>query len=469
MVWAALLELTFLIAVLVAKNRADATRSFLDVIKPQLIMLYFSAAFWKLTTSWYDTDTSCAPVLLSELLSLFPMLPVGPASNFLLSISPVFVASIEFAVPAAMLIDPRAGVLLALVFHQTINLMPMTYAGGFSIAMCVRMCVIAPGSLTMATRDLSKGAWMTPTSVAAGLMAAMYAIHSGVDTACVAYLVLTLMYLRSMMSGWIPAPSTKKATSTTKFLAFIILPLTFTYSFLTPMLGLQAMASSTMYGNLKQFGGTNHMLVSTGMLQGYFSKSTSGDWASDAFGGGMLRVDYTNSTLLKELTPAESTGSMPGHAIDLLKGIGAGARYFEMYAARNYYGRRNDLGNSALHNRGRKDGEEPPPYAEPAYELRRVLKLARTRGEPFTLKYTRLPYYGTPAGYRDFVGPQVSYTENPVTGYNTCEVTEGVVTKKCAHDEIALLPAPPSWLMWLLHPYPMPLLPQDTTEVHCST
>jgi hypothetical protein len=45
---------------------------------------------------------------------------------------------------AALLIEPRFGVALALVFHQTINLMPMTYAGGFSIAMCCRCAPISP-------------------------------------------------------------------------------------------------------------------------------------------------------------------------------------------------------------------------------------------------------------------------------------------------------------------------------------
>ena len=40
--------------------------------------------------------------------------------------APELVAGIEFAVPALLLFQPRLGVLLALVFHQTINLMPST-------------------------------------------------------------------------------------------------------------------------------------------------------------------------------------------------------------------------------------------------------------------------------------------------------------------------------------------------------
>ena len=63
----------------------------------------------------------------------------------LLLSAPVVVAGIEFLVPSLLLLRPRWGVLCALTFHQTINLMPTTYAGGFSIAMCTRMVIFLPG------------------------------------------------------------------------------------------------------------------------------------------------------------------------------------------------------------------------------------------------------------------------------------------------------------------------------------
>ena len=49
-------------------------------------------------------------------------------SRALLFAAPALVAGIEFAVPALLLLSPRYGVLLALIFHQTINFMPSTYA-----------------------------------------------------------------------------------------------------------------------------------------------------------------------------------------------------------------------------------------------------------------------------------------------------------------------------------------------------
>jgi hypothetical protein len=169
---------------------------------------------------------------------------------------------------------------------------------------------------------------------------------------------------------------------------------------------------------------------------------------------------------LNQLSPAEATKNLPPFSRQLLKGVGTPARYFELYAARNYFNREEDFDSSALHNRGKVDlGIKDPPYVQPAYEMRRVLALARAKNETFTLKYTKMPWSGTPKLYMSHKGEQVILTENPVTGKRTCKV-DG---KKCAASEVALLPPPPRWLLPLLHPYPMPLLPGDDTEVHCST
>lgn len=147
MCWCALLECTFVASALLSSSLAEAAGRFLPAVRAQLIVLYMSAAFWKLTTSWFDPYYSCATVLMSELLAgLEPLLPgLSHISRAMLLGAPALVAGIEFAVPALLLFRPRWGVLLALVFHQTINLMPTTYAGGFSIAMCVRLAVFIPG------------------------------------------------------------------------------------------------------------------------------------------------------------------------------------------------------------------------------------------------------------------------------------------------------------------------------------
>lgn len=466
MTWAALLEVTFVLAVLGGGGREQIADRFIPAARKELQVLYWSAAFWKLTTSWYNTYSSCAPVLLSELIAGIFTQEIMPAggmvANVLLSTAPVFVASLEFAVAGALTFYPQAGVVLALGFHQTINLMPMTYAGGFSSSMCCRFVLFLPGLLT---RSLGPSdSLLAPAAICGALGAAMWAIHNGVDTACVVYLVLGFLYFRGIMSG-----HSFKLGGGALWLSSIALFIGFFYGFMGPILGLQAMSSSTMYGNVKQWGGTNHMVVPTGLLQEHFLTATEPAWAADAFGGGLLRVDSTNSSVLQQLSPAEATPNLPPYSRQLLKGVGTPARYFELYAARNYWDRDEDHDASALHSNKWPPQYDPDitplPYVQPAYEMRRVLALARQKGESFNLKYTKVPWWGTPKSYMSHKGEQVILEENPAAGMRSCKVGGS----SCAESEIALLPPPPRWLRSLLHPYPMPLLPGDDKEVHCST
>jgi hypothetical protein len=105
MVWCAILELAFVAAALRGGGDDAVGRRTVRVLRPMLIILYFSAAFWKLTSGWFDTRGSCAPVLMSELFSssLFHS-AASPAwwEGVLLAnlrASPFTVAGLEFAVP----------------------------------------------------------------------------------------------------------------------------------------------------------------------------------------------------------------------------------------------------------------------------------------------------------------------------------------------------------------------------------
>merc|ERR1719215_2063258 len=102
--------------------------------------------------------------------------------------SPVLIVIIEYAVPALLWYFPPAGVLVGLKFHQTINLMPMTYAGGFSIAMCSRYVLFLPGA---ATRALGGGGnWVLASASWAGILALMYSVHHGqLDASGVSFIV----------------------------------------------------------------------------------------------------------------------------------------------------------------------------------------------------------------------------------------------------------------------------------------
>eukprot|EP00746_Dinoflagellata_sp_MGD_P117597 gnl/MRDRNA2_/MRDRNA2_53466_c0_seq2.p1 gnl/MRDRNA2_/MRDRNA2_53466_c0~~gnl/MRDRNA2_/MRDRNA2_53466_c0_seq2.p1 ORF type:complete len:174 (+),score=17.53 gnl/MRDRNA2_/MRDRNA2_53466_c0_seq2:34-555(+) len=163
----------------------------------------------------------------------------------------------------------------------------------------------------------------------------------------------------------------------------------------------------------------------------------------------------------------ENTNYLPQHSRQMLLGVGTPGRYFESGSRRLYWDRYEDLDDSSLHNRGEGDGPRlhDPPYVQIAFEMRRALALVRAKGESFELKYTKLPWSGTPKDWLSYKGTQVILQEHAAAGKQICK--ENGAT--CAENEIALLPAPPGWLASILIPYIMPLLPGDDTEIHCTT
>lgn len=370
MCWCALMEVTFVLASIGCKSMDELGRRFLPAIRAQLIVLYFSAAFWKLTTSWFDSHYSCATVLMSELLAgMEPLIPpVKHISWLLLEGAPALVAGIEFAVPTMLLLRPRWGVLLALVFHQTINLMPTTYAGGFSIAMCCRLLIFLPGcisALPSATLPLSSAA------LVAVAVALMLGIHGSLDFHGGSFLALALFYFSTISApvpppqAAMPAPASYSipkgilvtalcvyGSPVTVGLALVLLAawaptslptflrsslfalpglaclLGFAYGFLHPIAGVQMMASSTMYGNVKNYAGSNHMIVPTGLLQEWLADgSNAPSWLQD-FSGGNVRVDSTSSSALRQLAVngADTTDQLPGRARELLASVNASGR-----------------------------------------------------------------------------------------------------------------------------------------------
>lgn len=479
MCWCALTEIVFVVAALAGGGDEKVAQRFVPAVKAMLIILYFSAAFWKLTSSWFDLRSSCAVILMSELLSS-KLFPPGPETFYkiMMELSPILVAALEFVVPIFLWLAPRFGVMIALVFHQTINLMPMTYAGGFSIAMCARMHLFVPQLFPEGS------SWLLPSALVALVLAIMVTVHDRLDTAGTAFLIFTTVYVRAALypgkEGFY-SPAKERGA----WLRYGAWTLGFLYGFVGPVLGLQAQGSSTMYGNVLQFGGGNHWVVPTGVLQTHYADrkpSPGAEWLEeamvDAFGGGTLRVEETGSTVMNQLCPAEATSQLPVRAKELLPRAGSAGRYFEMYAARNYFERPMfNLSSTAIHAGAGKAASDASTedgvkrYVVPAFELRRLLGLARARKETFRLTYTHIPSsMRTVSEWRTMKGTQVHLLEE---GGRTVECTFSDASGQktaCESTEIALLPPPPRWLQWMLAPYPVPLVEGEThDEVHCST
>ena len=469
MCWVALTELTYIVAVL--RTRGELIRDrFLPAVKALLITLYFSAAFWKLTTGFLDPRVSCAATLVAELSAALFGARVPASSSFargLLASAPAQIVFIEFLVPTLLLAKHRSAVPVALLFHFLINLMPVTYAGGFSIAMCCRLVLFLPGSLRAAYDKPARPAAVKATMpLALAAVLYIYAHRAAFDTAGLLFLGLGWAYLSRAL---FEEPPEITGAADVKLRRSAVIVGGIGYGFLAPILGIMAMASSTMYGNVRQFDytGGNHLIVPTGLLQKWCRDSRS--MLCSGFGGGMVRLERkgTSGSVFDELYfLADITHEQPPYARKMLDASNYTGRYFEFYAARNYFDRAKDHGATALHNEKAGDVAPtapplPPPssVAMPAYELRRALRLARRRGEPFSVKYVPLST-SLPSAW--------AVEKPPKKNYVAYAWPSGICRGNCGADALVHLPRPPLLLLSLLHPYPTPLL-GDGDEPHCTT
>jgi hypothetical protein len=278
--------------------------------------------------------------------------------------------------------------------------------------------------------------------------------------------------------AWSPLALTKWVSRSILGVAGLAVLLGFLYGFLFPVFGVMMMASSTMYGNVQNYGNGNHILVPTGLLQTWLADATVAAAAPASLGdfaGGLVRVERTTSQTLLQLQVrgAEGTEKLPARARELLKSVNASGRYFEFYAARNYFDRKGDYEACALNGIPEAIGvfEQPDPaYIVPMYELRRELVLARDRSEQFELTYTRIPpELGMPSRWKSYAGRQVTISQGNATVSCVGRDLDGK-TSECEESELAELFKPPAWwLTKLLHPYPTPLLEGAGDGVHCTT
>mmetsp|Transcript_14140 Transcript_14140/g.42766 ORF Transcript_14140/g.42766 Transcript_14140/m.42766 type:complete len:569 (-) Transcript_14140:359-2065(-) len=485
MVWCALLEMVFVVAALVSDDEKSTMAAFLPSMRASLIILYFSAAFWKLTTSFLDPVSSCANTLVAELAAAMLSPAAIPAESdfakYLMLSAPAQIIFIEFLVPVMLWLAPRPGIPVALLFHQAINWMPVTYAGGFSIAMCSRLLAYQPGCLAYAWDKLRAGelwSFAMPVTLVSGIAAVYLKCHDGkIDASGFAFFAYAVLYLRSVLDAKGFKPQLQQSITAPLTFAFGVV-VAFTYGFLAPIFGVMAMASSTMYGNVKQFGGaTNHLLVPTGLVQDLFADATPtpNDWVLDAFAGGVVRVDRYNSTqFYDQLDGADISPDQPVHARAILAATGSSGKYYEFYAKRNYYDRHDDHQGTALVKfDDLADETKRVAFALPAYELRRLLALARNREVDYFVEYTRLPSsLHTLTEWRDYKAPaRVRFDVHD--GVHSCVLLKDddgdAVLGPCASDELALLKPPPKWLRSLLHPYPLPLLTGVGDHFVCTT
>mmetsp|Transcript_24784 Transcript_24784/g.80157 ORF Transcript_24784/g.80157 Transcript_24784/m.80157 type:complete len:282 (+) Transcript_24784:246-1091(+) len=119
------------------------------VARAQMLLFYYATAFYKFTTSFLSRAVSCGPIFVLALLDLVTpaAFSISPeALTVLTALSPPTTILVELAVPTLLLLKPKFGILLGLLFHLLITLQPPpSNAGGFSVSVAVRYAFFVGG------------------------------------------------------------------------------------------------------------------------------------------------------------------------------------------------------------------------------------------------------------------------------------------------------------------------------------
>lgn len=112
---------------------------FAPVVRIEIVLLYFWAAFHKINTGFFDTYISCATLQLFNIKDTVPLLPTP---GWFIAINPYFTLLTESLIPI-LLIIPRTrifGLLVAFFFHFILG---FKYTG-FTILVYAFLCLFIP-------------------------------------------------------------------------------------------------------------------------------------------------------------------------------------------------------------------------------------------------------------------------------------------------------------------------------------
>eukprot|EP00931_Biecheleriopsis_adriatica_P119608 TRINITY_DN94831_c0_g1_i1.p1 TRINITY_DN94831_c0_g1~~TRINITY_DN94831_c0_g1_i1.p1 ORF type:complete len:558 (+),score=34.22 TRINITY_DN94831_c0_g1_i1:34-1707(+) len=440
------------------------------IVRALLGMFYFAAGFWKINTSFLSPRTSCASILLASLLGhIWPQAWGSPPDTMvhlavhgapMMTILGECVAGLLVTIPYKS--TKLIGLGLMLMLHFGISFTP--YPNGianFSYTAATRYFFILPEASSQAlfeavTTPQSKLGWMTrATAVAAIASAFHFSKPVGVQQmGAIFFTCLALTYMRAMQVELSRASnlcSCPLGLIGWSFVSVMVLPV-----FAGQVFGLVDLgAPASPFASIRVHGGSNHLLLPTGLIQAWAAGASP---LENAFAGGVVRVEHTDSVWLNSLYPSEHTSELPPEAVAILHRGGHIGRQFNPTPRRV-------LGSGVRNFMPRwKPGDGPfLKYTVPAMELRRLIFEAKTHEEAFSISYVRLPgIHGDEAWRSSANGPHVEFFW-AANGTQRCTV-DG---QPCAGDELVLLPE----LNMLLHKtlvfFPYAVVPEAQGELPC--
>jgi len=470
--WTLLMDLGVVVAIFAGlvegrRERNALAADIASTVCPVFVILMFSAGFWKLNTTFLDYRTSCATPFLIQLVAAYIPESLTPAwlPWLLVRAGPLIGTNVECLYPALLVFPgwPRyLGLVIGSLFHLGIAWCPLpNNAGMFSLhCLAGAYALFLPASTAAAwgklaapcnfiPRCLRKCIWaLLMVSVVAGVFWAGIG-ETLIPYACTAislgcYAAIYIDF-KGRSGPWLSRPTifakAPNAGLTARSCRWLMLILTFLFSYVFLILGLMDMSNNEVFGSLHQHGGSNHLLLPTQVLQRYFADPANAaewPWLSENFQGGVVRIDSTDSDTINQIYPGGCTSLLPSRAAKLLADHGHVATEFQFEVARV-------LGPQVLP--ANTPGPDFVRYTIPALELRRIISEATAAKTEFSLNYTRpakgqfIPekwWYNTGDAPVDFV--QVVYK---VDGQGQASCTAGGVA--CAPEELVLQSPPRGW------------------------
>ena len=463
-------------------------------VRRQLAICYGAAAFFKLNTSFLDSRTSCAPIFaLSLLSSVLPkhVFDLHLVSSVVGRMAPTAVVVVEAAIAISLWFGRchKWGVGLALIFHFMVAVTPAPNGvPTFSCVAASRLILILGNnggkSAHAALHRFRKhhGGFIY-LAVATVVAIASKSMTGGINPAILLYLILAShcgLALVDDTSADKDLGQSHHQLHHHKWLGRFLVGLAAVYAFVPPILGLQEIGSNTMFANMRLHGGTNHLLgVPTGLLQSFWyqdsnsgMKNSTGEVGvlQDWFGGGIVRVEYTNSDYLNRLYPGEITTLLDPELRYHLQSSGHVGRQFNP-KARRVLGPNIRMGMPFWKDddNDKTNKNRFVKYTVPALEFRRLLTDAREyavqNGETFHVHYTRLDGATGDENWRKrSPGKAVQIRGDDGNGGMNCRFRDGSAAatwEECQPSELAYLKPPPAWALKFMLFYPYAILPDD--------
>ena len=107
--------------------------------------------------------------------------------------------------------------------------------------------------------------------------------------------------------------------------------------------------------------------------------------------------------------------------------------------------------------------------ASGAKNVGKGLAEAKAQGESFELEYAHLDgRVGTEHWRATSAAKTIIYRYDAVSKRGSCHEGRSLFAAPCADDELAMLPPPPWWALWLIAFQPLPILTGEAwADVHC--